>query len=145
MIFPDDPTTNDASLNTLGEEQAAAWVREERAAAWARFYAIEVDSRPGELEYDRALATAKRLDAAVAEIVAAAGGRPKSDWPFEPSRTPAATLLDVSPAPLTLARPAQRAEPIRHRVLKPDQALATLVGLGLDGQDPSGSMAQIAV
>ena len=36
-------------------------------------YAIEVDSRPGELEYDRAFAAAKRLDAAVAEVVAAAG------------------------------------------------------------------------
>ena len=112
MSFSNDQTTTAALLNTLGEEQAAAWAREEQAAAWARFYAIEVDSRPGELEYDRALAAAKRLDAAVAEIVAAAGGRPKSDWPFEPSRTPAATLLDVSPAPLTLARPAQRLQPI---------------------------------
>ena len=62
MIFSNDQTTNEALLNTLGEEQAAAWVR---------FYAIEVDSRPGELEYDRALAAAKRLDVAVAEIVAA--------------------------------------------------------------------------
>jgi hypothetical protein len=53
-------------------------VREEQAAAWARFYAIEVDSRPGELEYDRALAAAKRLDTAVAE----GGGRPHTDWPF---------------------------------------------------------------
>ena len=73
MIFSNDQTTNEALLNTLGEEQAAAWVR---------FYAIEVDSRPGELEYDRALAAAKKLDAAVAEIVAAAAGRPKGDWPF---------------------------------------------------------------
>jgi hypothetical protein len=63
----------DALLYTLGEEQAAAWVR---------FYAIEVDSCPGELEYDRALAAAKRLDAAVAKIVAAGGGLPKGDWPF---------------------------------------------------------------
>ena len=47
-----------------------------------RFYAIEVDSRPGELEYDRALATAKKLEAAVAEIVAAGGGRPEGDSPF---------------------------------------------------------------
>jgi hypothetical protein len=47
-----------------------------------RFYAIEVDSRPGELEYDRALAAAKKLEAAVAEIVAAGGGRPEGDWPF---------------------------------------------------------------
>ena len=70
MIFSDDRTSKGALLNILGEE---------RAAAWARFYAIEVDSRPGELEYDRALAAAKRLDA---EIVAAAGGRPESDWPF---------------------------------------------------------------
>jgi hypothetical protein len=82
MIFSDDPITDDALLNTLGEEQAAAWMREEQAAAWVRFYAIEVDSRPGELEYDRALAAAKRLDAAVAKIVAASGGRPEGDWPF---------------------------------------------------------------
>jgi len=73
MIFSNDQTTNEALLNTLGEEQAAAWVR---------FYAIEVDSCPGELKYDRALAAAKRLDAAVAKIVAAGGGRPKGDWPF---------------------------------------------------------------
>jgi hypothetical protein len=73
MIISDDRTSKDPLLGTLGEE---------RAAAWARFYAIEVDSRPGELEYDRALDSAKRLDAAVAEIVAAAGGRPESDWPF---------------------------------------------------------------
>ena len=65
MIFSNDQTTIDALLNTLGEEQAAAWVR---------FYAIEVNSRPGELEYDRALAAAKRLDAAVADVVAAAHG-----------------------------------------------------------------------
>jgi hypothetical protein len=82
MIFSNDRTTNDALLNTLSEEQTAAWVREEHAAAWARFYAIEVDSRPGELEYDRALAAAKRLDTAVANIVAAGGGRPEGDWPF---------------------------------------------------------------
>jgi hypothetical protein len=34
MIFPDDRTTNDALLNTLGDELAAAWVR---------FYAIDGD------------------------------------------------------------------------------------------------------
>jgi hypothetical protein len=73
MIFSNDRTTNDALLNTLGDALAAAWVR---------FYAIEVDSRPGELEYDRALDTAKKLEAAVAEIVAAGGGRPEGDWPF---------------------------------------------------------------
>ena len=73
MIFSDDRTTKDALLNTLGEEQAAAW---------ARFYGIEVDSRPGELEYDRALAAAKKLEAAIVEIVAAARGRPEGDWPF---------------------------------------------------------------
>jgi hypothetical protein len=77
MSFSSDWTTkdtNEALLNTLGDEQAAAW---------ARFYAIEVDSRPGELEYDRALAAAKRLDAAIVEIVAAElGGRPKA----KPSR-----------------------------------------------------------
>jgi hypothetical protein len=73
MIFSNDQTTNEALLNTLGDEQAAAWVR---------FYAIEADSRPGELEYDRALAAAERLDAAVAEIVAAGGGLPEGDWPF---------------------------------------------------------------
>ena len=71
MIFSND-RTKDALLNTLGDELAAAWVR---------FYAIAVDSRPGELEYDRALAAAKKLDAAVAKIVAA-GGRPEGDWPF---------------------------------------------------------------
>ena len=71
-MFSNDQTTNDALLNTLGEEQAAAWVR---------FCAIEVDSRPGELEYDRALAAAKRLDAAVAKIVAAGEGRPEA-WPL---------------------------------------------------------------
>jgi hypothetical protein len=47
-----------------------------------RFYAIEVDSRPGELEYDRALAAAKKLEAAVALAVAASGRRPEADWPF---------------------------------------------------------------
>ena len=73
MIFSDDRTTKEALLNTLGEELSAAWVR---------FYAIEVNSRPGELEYDRALAAAKKLEAAVAEIVAADRGRPESDWPF---------------------------------------------------------------
>ena len=73
MIFSDDRTTKDALFNTLGDELAAAW---------ARFYAIEVDSRPGELEYDRALAAAKRLEAEVAKIVAAGGRRPEGDWPF---------------------------------------------------------------
>jgi hypothetical protein len=73
MIFSNDRTTNDALLNTLGDELAAAWVR---------FYAIEVDSRPGELEYDRALAAAKKLEAAVALAVAASGRRPEADWPF---------------------------------------------------------------
>ena len=60
MAFSNDPLTNEAVFNTLADEQAAAW---------ARFYAIEVDSRPGELEYDRALAAAKRLDAAIIEIM----------------------------------------------------------------------------
>jgi len=73
MIFSNDRTTNDALLNTLGDELAAAWVR---------FYAIEVDSRPGELEYDRALAAAKKLESAVALAVAASGRRPEADWPF---------------------------------------------------------------
>ena len=82
MIFSNDRTTNDALRQHSWEEHAAAWVREEQAAAWARFYAIEVDSRPGELEYDRALAAAKRLDTAIANIVAAGGGRPEGDWPF---------------------------------------------------------------
>ena len=73
MIFSDDRTTNDALLSTLGDELAAAW---------ARFYAVEVDSCPGELEYDRALAAAKKLEAALVDIVSAAGGRPEGDWPF---------------------------------------------------------------
>ena len=72
MLFSNDRTPKDALLNTLGDELAAAWVR---------FYAIEVDSRPGELEYDLALAAAKRLEAAVVEIVAIGGGRPEGDWP----------------------------------------------------------------
>ena len=82
MIFSNDRTAKGALLNTLSEEQTATWVREEQAAAWAQFYAIEVDSSPGELEYDRALAAAKRLDTALANIVAAGGGRPEGDWPF---------------------------------------------------------------
>jgi hypothetical protein len=49
---------------------------DEQAAAWARFYAIEMDSCPGELEYDRALAAAKRLDAAIGDMMASAGGTP---------------------------------------------------------------------
>jgi hypothetical protein len=63
MSFSNDRTTNDTNdtlLNTPGKEQAAAWA-----------HAIEADSRPGELEYDRALAAAKKLDAATVEIVAA--------------------------------------------------------------------------
>jgi hypothetical protein len=84
MIFSNDRTAKGALLNTLSEEQTAAW---------ARFYAIEAGSRPGELEYDRALAAAKRLDTAVADIVAAGGGRPEADWPLlNSSRTPAASL-----------------------------------------------------
>ena len=74
MIFSNDRTTKDALLNTLSEEQTAAW---------ARFYAIEVDSRPGELEYDRALAAAKRLDTAVANIVAAGEDGLRATGPFE--------------------------------------------------------------
>jgi hypothetical protein len=62
VVFSNDPPTNDdAAFNTLADEQAAAW---------ARFYAIEVDSCPGELEHDRALAAAKRLDAAIIEAIA---------------------------------------------------------------------------
>jgi hypothetical protein len=38
MIFSNDRRPKDGLLNTLGDELAAAWVR---------FYAIEVDSRPG--------------------------------------------------------------------------------------------------
>jgi hypothetical protein len=67
VVFSNDPLKsepNDALFNTLADEQAAAW---------ARFYAIEVDSCPGELEYDRALAAAKRLDAAIIDIMASAG------------------------------------------------------------------------
>ena len=106
MIFSNDRTTKDALLNTLSEEQTAAWVREEQAAAWARFYAIEVDSRPGELEYDRALAAAKRLDTgAVANIVAAGGGTARGDWPLnlQTCRRPH-FLDDRRPRPVALAR-----------------------------------------
>ena len=74
MIFSKDRTGDNALLEALSEEQTAAW---------ARFYAVEVDSSPGELEYDRALAAAKRLDAAVVKIAAAGRGRPDGgDWPF---------------------------------------------------------------
>ena len=69
MVFSNDQATNDeidALFNTLADEQAAAWVQ---------FYAIEADSRPGELEYDRALAAA-RLDAAISDMMAAAGRTP---------------------------------------------------------------------
>ena len=90
MIFSNDQTTNEALLNTLGEEQAAAWVR---------FYAIEVDSRPGELEYDRALAAAERLDAEVA-LVVAASGRPESE-----NHTPLTRAL-ASPQSTALTRSA---------------------------------------
>jgi hypothetical protein len=86
MILSNDQT--DAVLNTLGEEQAAAW---------ARFYAIEVDSRLGELEYDRAPAAAKKLDAAVAEIVAAAGGRLEGRLALlSSSRTPGPSFLVIA-------------------------------------------------
>jgi hypothetical protein len=67
VVFSNDQATNDeidALFNTLADEQAAAW---------ARFYAIEVDSCPGELEYDRALAAAKRLDDAISAMMATAG------------------------------------------------------------------------
>jgi hypothetical protein len=53
-------TSSDAQRIALGEE---------RVAAWARFYAISADSTPGEVEYDRALAAAKKLDAEIVEIV----------------------------------------------------------------------------
>ena len=62
MIFSNDQDTIEALLNTLGDEQAAAW---------AQFYAIEVDSRPCELEYDRALASPRDWMTAIVEIIAA--------------------------------------------------------------------------
>jgi hypothetical protein len=54
-------------------EQTAKHPRagEERVAAWARFFAVAADSNPGELEYDRALAAAKKLDAEIATNKAA--------------------------------------------------------------------------
>jgi hypothetical protein len=70
VVFSNDQATNDeidALFKTLADQQAAAWVR---------FYAIEVDSCPGELEYDRALAAAKRLDAAISDVMASAGRTP---------------------------------------------------------------------
>jgi hypothetical protein len=74
MIFSNDRTRDNAVLKAISEEQTAAW---------ARFHVIEVDSRPGEREYDQALAAAKRLDAAVVKIAAAGRGRPDGgDWPF---------------------------------------------------------------
>ena len=56
-------TSSDAQRIALGEE---------RVAAWARFYAIAADSTPGELEYHRALAAAKNLDAVIAAVLATA-------------------------------------------------------------------------
>ncbi len=53
---------NQAWLDAIGEE---------RAAAWARFFAVAPDSNPGQLEYDRALAAAKKLDAEIAANKAA--------------------------------------------------------------------------
>jgi len=81
-------TSNDAKLIALGEE---------RVAAWARFYAIAADSTPGELEYDRALAAAKNLDAAP-ETKPLLGGRqsPSREAASEPDRAVAARDLEVS-------------------------------------------------
>jgi hypothetical protein len=53
---------NQAWLDAIGEE---------RAAAWARFFAVAADSNPGELAYDRALAAAKKLDSEIAANKAA--------------------------------------------------------------------------
>ena len=83
MIFSNDRTTKDALLNTLSEEQAAAWAREEQAAAWAQFYAIEVDSRPGELEYDRALAAAKNWTMRSPRLSRRVEDGPRATGPFE--------------------------------------------------------------
>ena len=44
--------------------------------------AIEADSAPVNADYDRGLAAAKKLEAAVAEIAAAGGALPEGDWPF---------------------------------------------------------------
>lgn len=87
MIFSDDRTSKDALLNTLGEE---------RAAAWARFYAIEVDSHCGELEYDRALAAPRDWTPRLPRSWQPEDGlRPTG--PFELLlRAPAALLLDLS-------------------------------------------------
>ena len=60
--FTDLGISNEAWLNTIGEEQAAAW---------ARFFAVAADSKPGELEHDRALAAAKKLDAEISANKAA--------------------------------------------------------------------------
>jgi hypothetical protein len=89
MIW-DDRTTKDALLNTLGDELAAAWVR---------FYAIEVDSRPGELEYDRALAAAKKLEAALLRSSQQVENGLRAIGHFELSRTPAVSLLDYRRPP----------------------------------------------
>ena len=77
MIFLNDQTTNEAHSTLLarGRRQHGCDLR------------IEVGSRPGELEYDRSLAAAKRLDVAVAEIVAASERRPEGDWPLTHAST----------------------------------------------------------
>jgi hypothetical protein len=45
---------------------------------------------------------------------------------------------------IAFARPPHRAEPIRERVLKPDQALARSLGAASTSTLPTGSVAQIA-
>jgi hypothetical protein len=109
MIFSDDRTTKDAPLNTL---------REEQTAAWARFYAIEVDSRPENLSTigpsppprDWTLRS-PILSRRVEDGLRATG-------PFEVRQSPAASLLDdrlwrsVAPA---RGRHSRRAEAVAHR------------------------------
>jgi hypothetical protein len=93
MIFSNDQTTNEALLNTLGEEQAAAWVR---------FYAIEVDSRPsmiGRSPPPRDWTPRSPSSSRHPED----GLRPTGH--FDLSRTPAASLLGLSPAPSSRPRP----------------------------------------
>jgi hypothetical protein len=90
MILSNDQT--DAVLNTLGEE---------RAAAWARFYAIEVDSRPVNLStIGRSRQPRDGL-----------GGT----GPFETLLGPAASYLNYrGPPSVAVAGAVQGLEPVDH-------------------------------
>jgi hypothetical protein len=91
MIFSDDRATKDALLTLL----ATSWRQHGRDSN-----AIEVDSRPGTI----GLAAAKKLEAAVAEIVAAGAGRLIAIGPFEFAQDAGGHAPILLPAPLGSSR-----------------------------------------